>query len=143
MMSSAPGPGAYDLQHSQGGPAFSMSGRSETRMDNSAPGPGAYDNAPVQRGRAFSMGSRVSQKTENFVRMLSFHFTLLLYFFMFKCNSNNCLLAGPGAYSAEGHIGKGQAFSMSGRTATSISSDSPGPGAYPRFTFALLHFFIW
>ena len=44
--------------------------------------------------------------------------------------------AGPGAYSAAGHIGKAPAFSLSGRTNTAISSESPGPAAYTSDTTA-------
>ena len=33
-----------------------------------------------------------------------------------------------GAYSQDSTIGKGQAYSLSGRTYTKISSEGPGPG---------------
>ena len=37
---------------------------------------------------------------------------------------------GPGAYTHGEHIGKGPAFSMTGRTRTNLATDSPGPAAY-------------
>lgn len=43
--------------------------------------------------------------------------------------------AGPGAYDAGGSLGKAPAFSMTSRHASTISSHTPGPGAYlsPKF----------
>lgn len=52
---------SYDsLSHVGKGPAFSVTGRQEQRLDSLAPGPGAYSPDVQKRGPAYSMSGRTT-----------------------------------------------------------------------------------
>lgn len=61
------GPGAYQKDSTIGkAPAFSISGRTEVKLEANAPGPGAYSPEPPKKDIAFSMSGRTPIPVESF-----------------------------------------------------------------------------
>lgn len=108
-----PGPGQYTPKDQRkAAPAYSMSGRPETKTLSSSPGPGAYSaNDTRGKGPVITMAPKTADLS--------------------KVDSS----PGPAQYSvapkAAKSIGSGLAFSLSFRSETKKNSDIvPGPGAY-------------
>ena len=82
------------------GPAYSLSGRTEAKMESAVPGPGAYTHGEhIGKGPAFSMSgrTRTNLATDS---------------------------PGPAAYASDTMVGKGPSFSLSGRPDSKMDTDS-------------------
>ena len=82
------------------GPAYSLSGRTEAKMESAVPGPGAYTHGEhIGKGPAFSMTgrTRTNLATDS---------------------------PGPAAYDSNTTTGKGPSFSLSGRPDSKMDTDS-------------------